>query len=257
MKILTIIATLFLSTSVFSVSDKKGLDIAKKAELQNQGYISEVASMVMTLKSSSGSEVKRELESKTIEINKDETRALLDFQSPKDIKGTKLLTWATRSGDDPQWLYLPSLRRVKRISSSGKSASFMGSEFTYEDLSDQKVDKYHFKYISTAKNKNVGTINILERRSKDDSFYSKVKVYLSEKLAQPIKVEYFDKKGSLLKVATMNGFKAYNVGKNKFYRYNKIHMVNVQTKKESSFEWKSRTLGKKLSTSNFTKRALK
>ena len=67
---------------------------------------------------------------------------------PKDVKGTATLTFTHKVGPDDQWLYLPALKRVKRITSENRSGSFVGSEFAYEDLGSQELEKYSKrKYI--------------------------------------------------------------------------------------------------------------
>ena len=69
----------------------------------------------------------------------------MEFVSPADVKGTKFLSYSHIKKDDDQWLYLPALKRVKRIASKNKSGSFMGSEFSYEDLSSFDADKYIYE----------------------------------------------------------------------------------------------------------------
>ena len=69
------------------------------------------------------------------------------FDEPRDVKGTALLIHAHRESADDQWLYLPALKRVKRISSSNQSGSFMGSEFAYEDMSSPEVEKFTYMYL--------------------------------------------------------------------------------------------------------------
>ena len=69
------------------------------------------------------------------------TKSLLLFSQPKEIKGTAFLNWDRVDGKgDDQWLYLPALKKVKRIRTSDKSRSFQGSDFSYEDLSGRELD---------------------------------------------------------------------------------------------------------------------
>jgi len=69
------------------------------------------------------------------------------FDILRDVKGTAFLNFTQKVGDDDQWLYLPALKRVKRISSRNKSGSFVGSEHAYEEIPSQKVEKYTYKWI--------------------------------------------------------------------------------------------------------------
>ncbi|MCH2038490.1 MAG: outer membrane lipoprotein-sorting protein, partial [Rickettsiales bacterium] len=103
----------------------------------------------MILRNQHGQEITRTQRNKTFEVedpNKGD-KTLIIFDNPRDVKGTAFLTFSNILTPDDQWLYLPSLKRVKRISSKNKSGSFVGSEFAYEDISSQEVEKFSYKYI--------------------------------------------------------------------------------------------------------------
>src|ERR1043165_6970851 len=101
----------------------------------------------MTLRASTGGESKRRFSIKVLEQPEPEVAqySLVVFDNPADVKGTALLSHAKLSGDDDQWLYMPSLGRVKRVASQNKSSSFVGSEFSYEDLTGSDTRKYAWK----------------------------------------------------------------------------------------------------------------
>ena len=105
------------------------------------------ARQVMVLRNKQGQESRRQLHIKVLEVADDGDKSLTVFDEPRDVKGTALLTHAHKQEADDQWLYLPALKRVKRISSSNKSGSFMGSEFAYEDMSAQEVEKFTYRYL--------------------------------------------------------------------------------------------------------------
>ena len=130
----------------------------------------------------------------------------------------------------------------------------MGSEFSYEDLGSQEIEKYNYKFISDNSETNVWAI---ERTPKVSSGYSKQKLFISKKYNNSIKIEYFDRKGELLKIATFDKFKQYTVNKKTMWRSNIIHMKNIQTNKQSIITWKDRKIGIKHKESIFNKRALK
>jgi outer membrane lipoprotein-sorting protein len=249
---------LLISLSVFAAEtpEQKGLRIAKMLEKKNNGFVGETSRMKMVLIDAHGTKTIREMKGMVLEINGDGDKSLIKFLNPKDVKGTKMLTWSHKSDDDDQWLYLPSLRRVKRISSKNKSASFMGSEFSYEDLGSQEVEKYQYKFIKDSK-WDGHDIWLMERTPKKKSGYSKQIMYMSKKLNSALKIEYFDRKKELLKVATFSGHKQFKVNKKSLWRSNKIHMRNVQTKKQSIFSWHHRKLGVSHSSADFEKRTLK
>ncbi len=126
---------------------EKGLAIATEADLRNQGFGDSTADMLMTLRNKHGQESTRQIRARTLEVKDDGDKSLSIFDTPRDVKGTAFLTFSHKRGDDDQWLYLPALKRVKRISSRNKSGSFMGSEFAYEDIASQEIEKYSYKYL--------------------------------------------------------------------------------------------------------------
>lgn len=262
--LLTIFTLLFHSSVIAKTVKKitpaqKGYAIAKKMEKANKGFIGESSSMEMILIDAYGEKITRKLDGKTKEVEKDGDKSLSIFLSPADVKGTKMLTITHKKDDDDQWLYLPSLRRVKRIKSSSKSSAFMGSEFSYEDLGSQEIEKYNYKWLRDEKTKKGDSYWVLERRPKDvkNSGYSKNIMWVSKKLMNPTKVEYYDRKNELLKVSLVSNFQGYNVKGKKLWRPGKIHMKNVQTKKQSIFTWKNRKIGVNHPDRIFTKNKLK
>ncbi|MEM7646768.1 MAG: outer membrane lipoprotein-sorting protein [Pseudomonadota bacterium] len=220
MKALVIALTLLLSLSAHA---EKGFDIMKKAEVFNNGFLGESAEMQMILINAHGDKVERKMKSKVKETQSDGDKSIITFLWPADVKGTKMLTWSHKEGNDDQWLYLPALKRVKRITSRNKTGSFMGSEFSYEDLGSQEVEKYTYKYIKdeTVDGRKVW---IIERMSTDkNSGYSKEVVFMDQEYQNPLKIEYFDRKKELLKLANFTGYKKYG----KFWRYDKITFDGV------------------------------
>lgn len=258
---LTLLFTLFSFISFSQAKESpeaKGMRIAKEVEVKSNGFIGETTTMKMVLIDAYGAKTTRIMEGKVLEVKGDGDKSLSIFLNPKDVKGTKMLTHTHKSKDDSQWLYLPSLRRVKRISSSNKSSSFMGSEFSYEDLGSQELEKYNYKWLKDAKmGKKKKAIWVLERKPKIKSGYSKQIIYMSKKIHSPLKIEYFDRKSELLKTAVFTGYKTYKVKGKKIHRAGQIHMKNVQTKKESIFSWSSRKIGIKLPARMFKKTGLK
>ncbi len=234
-----------------------GVELATKIDALNNGFVGESAQMKMVLIDSSGTKVNRTLTGKFLEVAGDGDKSIMTFITPKDVRGTKMLTWTHRTGDDDQWLYLPAVKRVKRISSRNKTSSFMGSEFSYEDLSSQEVAKYNYKLLKDATHKKFGPVWVLEKYPKNKSGYSKQVHYISKKFNQPVLVRYYDKKNSLLKEAFSDGFKKYTIKGKSMYRPSQIHMKNKQTRKESYMIWGERKLGVKLNASEFDKRNLR
>jgi len=128
-------------------AEQRGLEIAVEADRRDTGFHDSQAAMRMILRNKRGDESTREIRVRTLEQLDDGDKSLTIFDKPADVRGTNFLTFTHKTGPDDQWLYLPALKRVKRISSRNKSGPFMGSEFAYEDLSSQEIEKYTYKYL--------------------------------------------------------------------------------------------------------------
>ena len=248
-KILWVVWTCLVPLAlVAETAEEKGMRIAKEMEEANRGFIGEMAQVEMLLINAHGDKTTRKMKSLVLERDKEGDLSINEFLWPADVKGTKLLTHAYKEKDDEQWLYMPAVKRVKRISSRNKSGSFMGSEFSYEDMGSQEPEKYRFKYLeeTTLEGRKV---HKMERYPVDpNTSYAKQIVFQDLEYKAVLRLEYFDKKSELLKVAEFSGHK--KLYKN-IYRPSQIHMKNVQTKKESILSWKKRKLGAKLSTASF------
>ncbi len=225
----------------------KGLAIAQKADQANAGFISEKSTVALDLINAHGDVTKRKMMTEVLEGTDDGDKSRSVFEWPADVKGTKLLTFTHKKSDDDRWLYLPAVKRTKRIASSAKSGSFMGSEFAYEDLSGQEVEKFSYKLLEEPQH-NGRAVYKLERVPVDkESGYARQIVLMDKEYLQPLRIDYFDRKNELLKVADFEGYK--KIGK--FWRWTAIRMDNKQTKKKSVLTWENRQLGLKLPGESF------
>lgn len=232
---------------------KKGYDIALKSERSNDNFQGESSEMEMLLINAHGEKIQRKMTSQTMEVKGDGDKTIITFLWPADVKGSKMLTHSHKKDDDDQWLFLPALKKVKRISSRSKTGSFMGSEFSYEDLGSQEVEKYNFKYLKDEKI-NGADQWVVERYPKDkNSGYKRQIMWINKSRLAPTKIEYYDRKNELIKTAI---FDNYNKIK-KWWRAGNIKIVNHQTKKSSVLTWKNRKLGLKFSNKDFHKNSLK
>ena len=146
------IGLVFLGTAIAlpassETPEEKGLAIAVEDDKRDNGFLDYTAKAIMTLKNRQGDESVRHLRFKVLEVVGDGDKNITIFDRPGDIKKTAFLNYTHPQGDDDQWLFLPALKRVKRISSSNKSGPFVGSEFAYEDITSQEVEKYTYKWI--------------------------------------------------------------------------------------------------------------
>ena len=126
----------WLTASGQSAEDR-GLEIAMEADRRDQGWGDSRADMTMVLRNRQGETSERRIRVRTLEVQGDGDKSMTIFDHPADVKGTAFLSHTHATEADDQWLYLPALKRVKRIASANKSGPFVGSEFAYEDISSQ------------------------------------------------------------------------------------------------------------------------
>ncbi|TRX60776.1 outer membrane lipoprotein-sorting protein [Fulvivirga sp. M361] len=257
MKVLTITFVLLSAVVTFGAAqtpEEKGLNVAVKATKADEGFVSSVVDLKMILRNRQGQESERFLQNKTYELTEDGDKSMVVFNSPKDVKGTATLTYTHKIGSDDQWLYLPSIKRVKRISSSNKSGPFMGSEFAYEDLSSDEVEKYKYKYLQEI-SLNGDKVDIVEQYPVDpkSGYKKRIAHYNKDKGYRLEKVEFFDRKGEKLKTLTYSGYKQYL---DKHWRADKFFMVNHQTGKETELFFNNYTFKTGLSEDDFNQNSL-
>ncbi|GMN06468.1 outer membrane lipoprotein-sorting protein [Croceitalea sp. MTPC5] len=250
-KIIIGILALTASLAFGQTAEERGLQIAKAAEEADLGFGSSTVELKMTLKNKNGQTSERFLETNTLELTEDGDKSLIVFNSPKDVKGTATLTFTHKEGSDDQWLYLPSIARVKRISSNNKSGPFVGSEFAYEDLSSQEVEKYTYKFIAEE-----GSNLIVEQDPVDpkSGYTRRLVTYNKDKGYRIEKIEFYDRKNALLKTLTYSGYQLY---KGKFWRADTFNMVNHQSNKETILEFSNYDFDVSLTDDDFSQVALK
>jgi len=234
--------------------EEKGLEIAIESDKRDTGFGDSSSELTMRLRNKQGDESKRQMSNKTLEVENDGDKSLVIFNEPRDVKGTAFLSFTYKSGPDDQWLYLPALKRVKRIASDNKSGPFMGSEFAYEDISSQEVEKYTYKYIKDEKINGVDCF-VIERYPVDEkSGYTRQVVWIDTDQYRTMKIEYYDRKNSLLKSLT---YHEYNQYLDKYWRANKLSMVNHQTGKSTDLLFNDYKFANGFSESDFNQNSLK
>lgn len=235
-------------------AEEKGLAIAVESDNRTNGFGDSSANMKMILTNKHGQSSERELRVRSMEVENDGDKSMTIFDTPGDVKGTALLTYSHKVKDDDQWLYMPALARVKRMSSSNKSGPFMGSEFAFEDLGSQEVEKYTWKYLKDEVVDGVDTY-VLERIPVNKkSGYTKQVVWSHKAELYPLKMDFYDRKKSLLKTLT---FSDYNQYKDKFWRAHNMMMVNHQTGKKTELIWRNINYDNGYNDSHFNKNSLK
>ena len=234
--------------------EDKGKAIFVEADNRDKGWVDMTSDMKMILKTATGDESVRNLRIQSIEVEGDGDKSLTIFDEPADVRGTAMLTFSHKPpATDEQWLFLPAVKRTKRIASSNKSGPFMGSEFAYEDMSSQEVEKYTYKYLKDEQIDGKDNFVVEKRPIDKSSGYSKQVVWMEKERYVPSKIEYYDRKDSHLKTLVPKDYKQYA---SKYWRAENLVMDNLQTKKSSVLVWTNIKFGVGLEAPAFNQKAL-
>ena len=244
--------------SIAETLEEKGLRIETEAYNYDKGFGDSTSSSIMTLRNKQKEESTRYFRGKTLEVKNDGDKTLFIFDSPRDVKGTATLTFTHKTGPDDQWLYLPALKRVKRITSDNRSGSFVGSEFAYEDLGSQELEKYSeriFLRDEKCPNQIELTCHVISRKpTEKSSGYSSQTLWLDNTIAHRVwKIDYYDRKGSLLKTLIFDKYKLYL---DKYWRPEVYEMTNHQTGKYTKLVVKDIKFKEGLSDKDFNQKSL-
>ena len=244
------------STSNYAIAEtpeEKGLAIAKESKSRNLGWGDSQSELTMTLRNKKGQQVVRQMRSKSLEVVGDGDKGQTIFDTPLDVKGTAFLSFSHIEGSDDQWLYLPALKRVKRIASRNKSGPFLGSEFAFEDLSSFEVEKNTYLYLRDEEYQGMKT-SVVEMQPVDkNSGYTRFIAWIDLDHYRLHKIDFYDRRDTLLKTLTIEDYSLY---KDKYWRSAKQFMVNHKTGKSTDIEIKNLTFDTGLTDADFSENRL-
>ena len=236
-------------------AQQKGERIARAADLADDGYGDFSVQGEMVLKTARGAQSKRRFTTKTLEEKRNSVqKSILEFEWPGDIRDTALLTHSFAGRQDAQWLYLPSVGRVKKISGAGRSGSFVGSEFAFEDMVEQDARNYRHTWLGDERcPTGQGTCHKLTREPRHKSGYSKQVVWIDTKGLRYQTVQFFNRRGQHLKTLSFLGYRQF---KGRIWRPTRMVMVNHLTGKSTTLNWSNFRFDVGLSPREFTQNAL-
>jgi outer membrane lipoprotein-sorting protein len=198
MKKCILFASLFAAAGFIFAQDAASI-VDKSRNRINAATISTRSRMVITAKNGNTSE--RVMDQYSKDDAKGNSRAVIQFQSPASVAGTRFLTMENAGKDDDRWIFLPSLGKVRRIAASEGSGSFVGTDMSYDDISsaDRNADLDNHKIIREEKFRNADCY-IIESTPKDASYqYSKMVQYIDKSTFVNYKIELYDKRGTQVK----------------------------------------------------------
>ncbi len=250
-----LLTALILASAVFSYAQGKltGLQIIQKVYDRPEGNDMQ-SELTMALINSRGDQRVREIKQFLKDMGKVDKKIMF-FLAPADVRNTSFMSWSyTEDGkDDDQWIYLPALKKVKRISSDSKSDYFMGSDFTYDDLGDRKPTDDIHKILREEK-LNGEDCYVVESTPKDKEYmYSKTITWIIKDKWIGLKKEFYDEDGDHLKTLTV---KKYEKIKG-YWIIEASEMKNVQKDHTTSMNLKNIKIDTGIPSNKFTERMMK
>jgi outer membrane lipoprotein-sorting protein len=249
-----VVALILGSTALAQSAEERGLEIAIALDQRDSGWKHMTADMEMILRNRAGKESRRRITSMQLEVAGDGDKSLSLFREPGDVAGTAMLTFSHGLEPDDQWLYLPSIKRVKRISSRNKSGPFMGSEFAFEDLGSQEVEKYKYKHLGEESCGEYQCYKLERYPQYEGSGYTRQISWVDMEEYRVIRIEFYDRKDSLLKTMDFIDYQEYPGG---YWRADRFEMVNHQTGKSTTLLWSNYDFSAELDEKDFNHNALK
>jgi hypothetical protein len=250
-----LLGVLFAMPLVALTPAEQGYEIAARSDRSDRGFGDSSVELEMILRNAAGEVTSRTLLLRTLEMPDEDVgdQSLIVFDTPRDIEGTALLSHARILEPDDQWLYLPALKRVKRISSVNKSGPFVGSEFAFEDFTALELKKYDYRYIGEEACGEY-TCDIVERIPRyEHSGYTRQVAWTDQSIYQVHKVDFYDRRGELLKTLTLSDYRKHL---DKYWRAHRLDMVNHRTGKSTQLVYGDYEFGIGLTKRDFTKGVL-
>jgi outer membrane lipoprotein-sorting protein len=245
------IATLILLASLGANTPLTGPQIIENT-YNRPSADDQTAILTMTLTNKSGQTRVRKIQQFSKDMG-DRDKSIMFFVSPADVKNTSFMNWSYDSDkSDDQWIYLPALKKVKRISSDSKSDYFMGSDFTYDDLGDRKInaDVHTLLREEAVNDKNC---YVIESISKDEDYmYSKTLTWIDKETFIGVKKEFYDEDEDLLKILKIKKVEKLN----DLYIVTHSEMKNVQKNHSTTMILSNVKINTGLSEGKFTERMM-
>lgn len=243
----------------FSADPKaKGREVTAESIRRDTGFGDTLSQMTMTLLSD-GSEVsQRSLRMSVLEGASDRAgdKSIIFFETPVDVQGTVLLTHTQILTPDDQWIFIPSIARVKRISSTNKSGPFLGSEFAYEDLTAQELGKYDYQWLRDeacpAPDAAMQCYVVQRTPLYENSGYKRQIAWIDASEFLFRKIEFYNREDRLLKTLALGAYQRHD----KFWRPNEMVMTNHQNRRSTRLVVKSIRFKTGLTENDFTEQSM-
>lgn len=235
---------------------ERGREIMEEVDRRNQTNDEQVT-IRMNLTDKRGKERLRHLRIYSKRDEKGNLKSLVRFTDPKDVKGTGLLTVEHADREDDQWLYLPILRKNKRIAGGARTNYFVGTDFTFEDMREEKLSAYNYELLRTEiiDGYECYVIEATPRTESDrkNSGYMRRELWIRKDVYFPIQIKYYDREGKFIKMET--SYEIIEI-KNNIWRPNRSLMKNHARQHETMVTTEKREINTGIPDRRFTLREL-
>jgi len=213
---------------------QQGRAIFEEADARNSGYVDLEVELRMILRNARGAATERSLRISQFEVPDNGDRMLVVFDHPADIRGTALLSHAHETRADDQWLFLPAVKRVKKVSSHDKSGAFAGSEFSYQDLSPLQLEKYTYEFIRDDQIDGVPCYVVARVSTEANYSYAREHFWIDREAYRVLQIDYFDHTGAQVKQLRAEDFRLYD---ERFWKAGRMRMTNLRNNKSTELVW--------------------
>ena len=208
--------------------------------------------LTMTLTNSRGDTRVRTIQQFLKEFS-DWDKKVMFFKLPADVRNTSFMNWSYDSGaDDDQWIYLPALKKVKRIASDSKSDYFMGSDFTYDDLGERHPDADTHTLLREENFRDEECYVVESIPLDEDYIYSRTVTWIIKDTWVGLKREFYDEDSELLKTLSIQKYE--KIGD--YWTIPLMEMHNVQKNHRTTMEMKNIIIDEPINDSMFTERMM-
>ncbi len=256
---LGLITAISLLPSPAVAEELSGLEISRRADKVRRSD-SEHSVMTMTLENHRGQTRVRTIENWSREVSDDEDHRFSRFLEPSDVRDTTLLTYDHAHKDDDTWLYLPALKKVKRILSSNKKDYFMGSDFSYEDMENADLVNWDYRLTGTETVEGVDSYVVEgvpnNEREVAETAYSKIVSWVGKADFHTRRVHYFDKKGRLSKRMQASDIRPPSANEPRT-RAHRVTMENVIKRHKTTLAFRDIRLDADIPENTFNQRNLR
>ncbi len=230
-KCFVIIVLSIIGLMALSAQELTGKNIMLKSKNREKPKSSSYK-LEMILINQRGSKRVREVLAYKKDYGTDE-KSVMVFLKPADVKGVGYLSvsYNEEGKSDDRWLYMPSLKKTRRITGSSSNDDFMGTDFTYDDMSGHNIEDYQYT-LQGEENVMSKQCWKIEAIPSVRSNYSKYISWVDQESLIPIKAEFYDKQGKLLKVMNVQRLEKIEG----IWTISKVEMENIQKKHKTIIE---------------------